>query len=163
MPRVFLCCMLIFGMAIVACGEKNDENKQDASSDSAAMAGDAEAILGSWKPVKAELAGKPMPDAAFQSIRLKLDQTNYEAIAGGKPDRGTYVLDATTTPRSMTITGTEGPNLGKSIPAIYELKTDTLRICYNLAGENRPSDFSSIAGTQLLLVTYIRLNESEGD
>ena len=66
-------------------------------------------------------------------------------------------------PPSMTITGTEGPNLGKSIPAIYELKTDTLRICYNLAGENRPSDFSSIAGTQLLLVTYIRLNESEGD
>ena len=56
----------------------------------------------------------------------------------------------------MTITGTEGPNQGKTFPAIYELKGDTLRICYDLSGAKRPTEFKSIAGTRLYLVTYNR-------
>ena len=44
----------------------------------------------------------------------------------------------------MTITGTEGPNHGRTFPAIYELKGDTLRICYDLSGAKRPTEFKSI-------------------
>src|SRR4051794_40819519 len=35
----------------------------------------------------------------------------------------------------MDITGTSGPNKGKTILAIYEQKGDTLRICYDLSGK----------------------------
>ena len=120
---------------------------------------DAKAVQGNWKPAKAELAGQSMTDAVLKSISLKLDNGKDEVFVGDAPDRGTYTVDSTTKPKSMTITGTAGPNSGKTFPAIYELKGDTLRICYDLSGAKRPSEFKTIAGTQLYLVTYNRKKE----
>ena len=120
---------------------------------------DTKAVQGNWKPVKAELAGQPMTDAVLKSISLKLDNGKYEVFVGEEPDRGTYTLDSTAKPKSMTIMGTDGPNHGKTFPAIYELKGDTLRICYDLSGVQRPTEFKSVAGTQLYLVTYNRKQE----
>jgi uncharacterized protein (TIGR03067 family) len=120
---------------------------------------DDKGVQGSWIPVTAELAGQPMPEAARKSISLKLDNGRYEVFVGEHPDRGTYTIDSGTKPKSMTITGTEGPNHGKTFPAIYELKGDTLRICYDLSGAKRPTEFKSVAGKKLYLVTYNRKKE----
>jgi uncharacterized protein (TIGR03067 family) len=120
---------------------------------------DAKAVQGSWKPTKAELAGRPMPDAVLKSISLKLYNGKYEVLVGEQPDRGSYTLDVAAKPKGMTITGSEGPNSGKIFPAIYELKGDTLRICYDLSGTERPAEFKSLAGTRLYLVTYNRQKE----
>jgi uncharacterized protein (TIGR03067 family) len=120
---------------------------------------DAKAVQGNWKPVMAELAGQPMTEDVLKSISLKLENGKYEVFVGALPDKGTYALDSTTKPKSMTITGTDGPNNGKTYPAIYELKGDTLRICYDLSGAKRPTEFKSIAGTKLYLVTYNRKKE----
>jgi len=122
---------------------------------------DAKAVQGTWKPIKAELGGHPMDDAVLKSISLKLDDGKYEAFVGTEPDRGTYTLDATSKPKGMTVTGTEGPNQGKTFPAIYALTSDEhdgdmLRICYDLSGKERPKEFKSVAGTKLYLVTYRR-------
>jgi uncharacterized protein (TIGR03067 family) len=122
----------------------------------AADSPDAKAIEGSWIPIKAELGGQPMADAILKTITLKLIDGKYEAIAGGHPDNGTYTLDATTKPKGMTVTGTNGPNNGKTFPCIYELKNDTLRICYDLSGKKRPVEFKSVAAMKLYLVTYQR-------
>src|SRR4029078_5017685 len=81
---------------------------------------DAKAVQGTWLPVKGELAGQPMPDAVLKTIRLVLADGKYTAYVGDEPDKGTYTLDAASKPKSMTITGTEGPNHGKTFPAIYE-------------------------------------------
>lgn len=117
---------------------------------------DAAAVQGHWTPSSAELAGRPMPGAILKSISLTLDHGQYDVSVGGAPDKGTYTLDATSDPKGMTVTGTAGPNAGKTYPAIYELKGDTLRICYDLSGAKRPAAFKSMAGTQLYLVTYTR-------
>ena len=117
---------------------------------------DAKAVQGSWKPAKAELAGQPMAEAVLKIISLKLENGQYEVFVGAAPDKGTYTIDSTSKPKSMIITGTEGPNNGKTFPAIYELDGDTLRICYDLSGAKRPTEFKSIAGTKLYLVTYNR-------
>jgi uncharacterized protein (TIGR03067 family) len=120
---------------------------------------DAKAVQGSWTPARADLGGQPMAEAVLKSISLKLDNGKYEVFVGDKPDRGTYTIDSTSKPKGMTITGTDGPNQGKTFPAIYELKGDTLRICYDLSGAKRPTEFKSIAGTKLYLVTYNRKKE----
>jgi uncharacterized protein (TIGR03067 family) len=119
---------------------------------------DAKALQGIWMPVKAELAGQPMPDAVLKTITLKLNNGEYEVTVTGEPepDRGTWTLDTTAKPKGMKITGVKGPNAGKTFPAIYELKADTLRVCYDLSGAKRPTDFKTIAGTQLYLATYHR-------
>lgn len=117
---------------------------------------DAKAVQGSWTPAKAELAGQPMTDDVLKTISLKLENGKYEVFVGVLPDKGTYTIDSTSKPKSMTITGTEGPNNGKTFPAIYELNGETLRICYDLSGAKRPTEFKTSAGTQLYLVTYNR-------
>ena len=125
----------------------------------AAADSDAKAIQGNWKPVTAELGGHPVDETVLKTISMKLDKGKYEVIAGGNPDRGTYSLEASSKLKGMTVTGTEGPNQGKSFPCIYELKGNTLRICYDLSGAKRPTEFKSLPGTKLYLVTYARKKE----
>ena len=117
---------------------------------------DSKSLQGKWVPVAAQLGGQVMDEAVLKTISLKLENGKYEVFVGEHPDRGTYTTDSTTNPRSITVVGTEGPNQGKTFPAIYELKDDTLRICYDLSGAKRPTEFKSTAGTKLYLVTYKR-------
>lgn len=120
---------------------------------------DAKSIQGAWTPSKAELGGKPVPDAVLKMIKLKRDNGKYEASVAGESDIGTYTLDVASKPKGMTVNGTEGPNKGKCFPAIYELDGDTLRICYDLSGAKRPTEFRSTVGTKLYVVTYKRKDE----
>ena len=120
---------------------------------------DASALQGKWTPVTAELGGQPMAGDALKIISLRMENGKYEVFVGGEPDRGTYSVDPATEPKSITVVGIDGPNKGRSFPAIYELKGDTLRICYDLSGAKRPTEFKSVAGTQLYLVTYNRKKE----
>ena len=125
------------------------------------LAGDSRAtkpVEGNWTPVKAELGGQPIAEDVLKTISLKLGDGTWEVHVGDKPDKGTYTLDSSATPKQMTITGTEGPNKGKTFPAIYELQGETLRICYDLSGVKRPTEFKSVTGTRLYLVTYHRKN-----
>jgi len=127
----------------------------------ARAADDLKAMSGSWKLTKAELAGRPMPPAVLNSISFKLDGGNYAVVVqtekGPSPDKGTVTVDATAKPKGMTVTGVEGPNAGKSFPAIYEFTGDTMRICYDLSGAARPTEFKSTPGTMLYLVDYERV------
>ena len=152
---LLIAAIMLTGCTTVSPGTAQD----DASRSTVSPDDDARAVQGQWKPVRAELAGKAMTDAVLKIISLKLDDGKYEVFVGDEPDRGTYALDPAPTPRGMTITGTDGPNRGRTFPAIYELNRDTLRICYDLSGMKRPAEFKSIAGTRLYLVTYIRKQE----
>lgn len=87
---------------------------------------------GTWKPIAAVMSGVRLPEAALQAITLKIPGDQYEVTVTGEaePDRGSCVLDLTTTPKRMTITSTSGPNKGKTFLAIYEMKNaESLRVC----------------------------------
>lgn len=116
----------------------------------------ADSIEGAWLPSEAELAGKKFPDELRKAIRLEVKGDQYTAIVGMKPDRGTCKLDASAKPKALDIIGTDGPNKGKTILAIYERHGDALRICYDLSGKSRPKEFSTKEGTRLFLATYKR-------
>ena len=111
-------------------------------------------LNGTWKPVEVELGGVKLPEAAFAAWRLELDKGKYALKGAESPDSGTYAVDAAKKPATMDVTGVDGPNKGKTYPCIYELKGDTLRICYDLSGKKRPSEFRTEKQTKLYLVTY---------
>jgi uncharacterized protein (TIGR03067 family) len=117
---------------------------------------DAKKIQGTWLPKSGELGGKPFPDEVLKTIKLVIKDDTYTVTVGTEPDKGTCKLDPSAKPKALDITGTDGPNKGKTIPAIYELTDDTLRVCYNLGGKDRPTEFKTKEGTQLFLVTYKR-------
>jgi uncharacterized protein (TIGR03067 family) len=117
---------------------------------------DAVSMEGTWLPSSTELGGKPLPENIRKSIKLVLKDGKYTLTLGQQLDRGTVKLDSSAKPKAMDITGGEGPNKGKKILAIYELDDDTLRICYDLGGKARPTEFKSPPATTQFLVTYKR-------
>ncbi|RPI90932.1 MAG: TIGR03067 domain-containing protein [Planctomycetaceae bacterium] len=111
-------------------------------------------IEGLWLPATAELGGKEFPEAVRETIQLEVKGDQYTVTVGKETDRGTCKLDPSAKPKGLDITGTEGPNKGKTILAIYERNGDKLRVCYDLGGKNRPEEFKTTAGTQLFLVGH---------
>jgi uncharacterized protein (TIGR03067 family) len=113
-------------------------------------------LQGTWLPTSAELGGRAFPEEVRKTIRLEMAGNQYTAIVGKSVDKGDLKLDPSAKPKALDITGTEGPNKGKTILAIYERTGDTLRICYDLSGKNRPKEFASAEGSLEFLVTYQR-------
>jgi uncharacterized protein (TIGR03067 family) len=109
---------------------------------------------GTWTPISAELDGEKLPKDALNSIKLVLKDEKYTATVDEQVDEGTVTLDLESDPTGMEIKGTKGPNEGKTIPAIFELKDDVLKVCYNLDGKKRPTEFKTKAGSKFYLVTY---------
>jgi len=110
-------------------------------------------LVGQWEPVSAELGGQELPVTSFGGAILRLTADTYD-FAG---DKGTYAVLSTSPPAKMDIHGQEGPNAGRAIQAIYELTGEQLTVCYQLGAGERPSDFTSAQGSQILLVRYKRV------
>ncbi len=113
-----------------------------------------DSVQGTWLPETAELGGKAFPDEIRKIIKLVIKEEQYTVTVGENTDRGTLKLNPLAKPRELDITGIEGPNKGRTILAIYERDGDTLQVCYDLSGKDRPKEFSTRPGTQLFLVTY---------
>ena len=118
------------------------------------VADDAKDSIGTWVAEKATLGGK---DIDLAGLKLKIEAGGkYTVDHGAEADKGTFTLDAKTTPKSMEIKSEMGPLKGKTIPAIYELKGDTMTVCYDMEMKAKPAKFESPADSQVLLVVYKR-------
>ena len=113
----------------------------------------APTLAGNWTPVSAELGGQDFPVANFAGATLHLTDSTYE-FAG---DTGTYAVLSVKEPAKMDIRGQSGPNAGRTIPAIFEVSDEQLTIGYQLGAGERPPEFASMKGEQILIVNYTRV------
>ena len=95
-------------------------------------------LNGVWVPVNQEFGGTILPQAAFATQKLVINDSNYTFTAESV-DKGIvqYKDD------KMDIYGKEGVNTGKHFTAIYKFENEQLTICYNLAGSNYPEAFDT--------------------
>lgn len=140
--RIVIAFAVIVTLSANALGDKGEE--------------DIKKMKGTWIPTSAELAGQKFPDETLKTMKLTLEGDKYTVLVGDKKDEGTFKLDADKNPKTMDITGTAGPNQGKTFLTIYEFKDDSLKVCYDLSGKVRPTQFKTEPNTQLFLVTYKR-------
>ena len=105
---------------------------------------------GTWILDTAELGGNKLPDEGYRGATLVLQDGTYTF----QGDHGEYHVH--TGGNAMDIVGTDGPNAGRTFLAIYELRDDVLRICYDLTGTARPLRFATQPGTQQFLAVYRR-------
>ena len=113
-------------------------------------------IEGTWPPFKAELAGEHAPDLALAKMLLVLSAGTYAVHFGGEvTDSGSYTLSIAEGFHTITLTSLCGANAGRTIPSIYQLTGDRLRICYGLDGV-APFSFSAPVGSRCYLVSYRR-------
>ena len=113
------------------------------------------AIEGSWQISSAMMGGQDLPIQGLQGTPLVLQGGHYTF----QNDTGDYSIVPATSPAAIDVHGVHGPNAGKTIPAIYKLEGDTLTICYNLLGTDRPAEFASGPGSQLFLARYTRTTQ----
>jgi uncharacterized protein (TIGR03067 family) len=121
-----------------------------------ARADDLKDMAGKWKVETAEAGGKPIDSAEMKELVVTITGDQYEVQVKDKTDRGSLKLDEAQKPKAMDATDTEGDDVGKVIKAIYELKGDTLRVCYAFNGAERPTEFATKADVPILLVIYRR-------
>lgn len=119
-------------------------------------AGDAEdlaAMKGTWSIVSAERDGKDVTDG---TVTMTFDGVAKVAVKRGDKQifDGTAKLDAAKSPKTIDVTQeSDGELKGKTIPGIYELDGDTLKVC---SGKERPTDFTAAAGSGRFLRVYRR-------
>lgn len=113
------------------------------------------ALAGTWVVQSAEIGGKDVLDS-FKGITLTLANDTYAVKVGDAEDKGTITLDPSKSPKAMDVTGTEGANRGKTYPCAYELKDDTLTVCYGLDFKTRPTELKTGKDAQRMLIVYKR-------
>ena len=113
---------------------------------------DLEKLAGKWQPTLLQVGDAKLPAEQLKKISLVIEGEKYTVTAEA-PDKGTLKIDKKDKLLTMDIVGTEGPNKGKTILAIYEIDGDTLKICYALEGKVRPTEFKA-ANAKMMLATY---------
>lgn len=125
---------------------------------------DHEKLVGSWKLVAAEhngreLAKDDVPDVTLIHEEHKDGVHPFAVKSEGKVTaRGTFTHGEGTSGKYHTYDAqyTEGPSKGKTVLGIYELNGDTLKLAWDSPGKDRPKDFKTKAGTDLVVRTYKR-------
>jgi uncharacterized protein (TIGR03067 family) len=116
----------------------------------------AHPIEGLWQPLKAELSGEAAPPMVLERMTLTLRSGRYTVHFGGEvSDQGAFIHSSGEPHTTLTLSGEKGANAGRTIPAIFQLVGDRLRICFGLDGE-LPSAFATSSASRHYLVTYRR-------
>ncbi len=120
---------------------------------------DLKAMEGTWTITAAEVGGKKLKkEDQKEEIRLTVRDGKYTIHFGDKQvATGALKLDADKTPRQIDVTTDEGEFKGKTMTGIYEIKGDTMRVCFTGDGKDRPTEFRTKEGSTQMLFTYKRI------
>jgi uncharacterized protein (TIGR03067 family) len=123
---------------------------------SAGPSDDLEKLQGSWAFVSLEVEGSKLPDAMLSGSKIIIKGENFKSISAGITYEGKIKIDRNSTPKTLDLIFTEGPEKGRTSTGIYELDGDNLKICLSLAGSTRPTEFASKPGSGFAFETLKR-------
>jgi uncharacterized protein (TIGR03067 family) len=139
-------------VGLVAGAATADETKKDAEA-----ARDREKLQGTWKVVAWETSGQP--DANPGRWTFIFEKDRFTISKKGQPRfKGTFVIDATRTPKTidLMITETGGRPKRERVLGLYELSGDVLKFAGGDDKGRRPAGFGSTAGNEFVLGTLER-------
>jgi len=117
------------------------------------MKSELQKLQGVWNVVALEVEGRSMTAAGAQIV-VKGD--HFTSLGMGAIHEGTFVLDVSSSPFAIDMNFTFGPEAGNTNRGIFELAADTWRLCLNMTGKQRPSEFATGPNSGLALETLQR-------
>lgn len=130
----------------------------------AALADDHKAMAGTWRVISLDANGSLNDSEDVRKIMI-INEPNGDwslVVDGNTIAKGTSAIDEATNPKTVDLTITEssdGNNVGRTYEGIYELGTDTRRVCLAMDGGERPTQFFSAAASGHVLVTYEKVED----
>jgi uncharacterized protein (TIGR03067 family) len=121
--------------------------------DKADVEKELEKFRGAWTFESVEAGGKEVSAAEFKGVTVTFAGDKYTVKKGDEViQAATLKLDPAKSPKAFDVTVAEGPNKGAVMPGIYEISGDTLKVCFDPEGKERPTQFKGASGSQTLVV-----------
>ena len=134
-------CLLILGILfLLAAGDAADDVKKELAK-----------FEGTWKIVSLETEQNKLGEDALKDFRLKIEGDKFTAVENSGEVHGTFKVDPTKKPKTIDITMKEGPMKDKTMLGIYELDGDTYKLCGDMQGKSRPTEFAVKPGSGFVL------------
>jgi uncharacterized protein (TIGR03067 family) len=118
----------------------------------AETARDQKLIQGTWKAVSGEVAGKNLPKQRVEDLTVVFTGDKMAVTTSNGSRESIFKLDGSKKPRTIDLVGENG----QTAPGIYEFEGDTLRICLNQGGSERPTSFFTTPDTRLRSFAFQR-------
>ena len=112
---------------------------------------------GTWTFASSESGGQKLPADQLKDLTLTFDGAKHTVKNGAEViQAGTQTLDPAKSPKAIDVTLTDGPMKGAVLLGIYEFDGDTLKVCFDLGGKERPTEFKSTAGSETFVNVHRR-------
>ncbi|OAI40750.1 hypothetical protein AYO40_04385 [Planctomycetaceae bacterium SCGC AG-212-D15] len=138
---------LVTILALAAAAPKDDAKK-------------AESREGTWKASAIEYNGEQVLGETVKDLKITLTADRF-TVSGDAPEierygRFTYKLDAKAKPATIDLTMVRGDDKGVTLNGIYQRKGDELELCLSLTPKERPKEFKSEGGTNVVRAVFKR-------
>ncbi len=153
MLRSPLCLLaLVISITTMAAVASADDAKDEA------IKQDRQQIKGTWQIVGLEINGTKAKDEDVKKLTVVngSDGTWTLFSEGKEIGRGTSQFDPTQKPKTIDFTQTEGEGKGSHFLGIYQLGDKARKMCFAPPGKQRPGDFVSTPGSDIILVRFER-------
>jgi uncharacterized protein (TIGR03067 family) len=115
---------------------------------------------GTWGIVSAEENKKALPAAIKDNLKLVI-KGNVLTFKGDdntskKAGKITLKIDPSTMPKTIDFTIEVGTEKGQTLEGIYDWQGKELRFCVRMMGNERPTEFATAPGSNLVLMVLKR-------
>jgi RNA polymerase sigma factor (sigma-70 family) len=122
---------------------------------------DREFLQGTWAVDAREAGGKTAEADALKGAKVVVKGDTIAVSSPAGESRGTFWLDAASTPGTLDVTFTDGPEKGNKYVGVYEVDGDRWRFCRTVDSSRRPKEFVIRADRGDILETLRRVAEGE--
>jgi uncharacterized protein (TIGR03067 family) len=113
---------------------------------------------GTWVMVSMETEGHEVPAEDIKDSFAVYEGNRLTLRAGERVRRrGIVTVDPARRPRAINTWDQDGPFEDQTVPGIYALEGDTLKLCFARPGQERPKEFTTKSGTAFLFCVYKRV------
>ena len=108
---------------------------------------DLKKIQGTWQFTLHDMDGKVMPPEEVMKLKITFTGDKWVVRLDGKVvQAGTHKFDRSKKPAQVDAIVTEGEDKGNTMLGIYQLKANTMKVCFDPQGKERPTSFTPKAG-----------------
>jgi uncharacterized protein (TIGR03067 family) len=113
---------------------------------------------GTWGIVSQEMNGKPVPESDLKGRTLFFGAEVCILRRGNEILQVSVLkIDPTKTPKTVNAMVTKGLYQGETMLGIFEFEGENLKVCYDVEGVNRPTEFKTSSGENRFLAIYKRV------